>query len=75
MPLYMEVIMGILRSMDDFDYGLFRQQLKEQSTSFSPIQKSMMSLRLSLLDSCLKDGHAGNKVSSHFKPGQLTIVE
>jgi hypothetical protein len=71
----MEAIMGILRAMDEFDYDLFRDQLKEQSKSFSPNQKSMMNLRLSILDSFLKDGNTGNKVSSYFKPGHLTIVE
>jgi hypothetical protein len=32
-------------------------------------------LRLSLLDSCLKDGNLYNRVSSYFKQGQLTIIE
>jgi hypothetical protein len=42
MPLYMEVIMNILRSMEIFNYEDFRLQLQEQSRSFAPNQKSMM---------------------------------
>lgn len=67
--------MTILRSMEIFEYQAFRERLKEESQCFNPGQKSMMKLRLSLLDSCLKDGDSTNRVSSHFKPGQLTIVE
>lgn len=74
MPLYMEAIMVILRSMEDtFDYTEFRRQLKEQK--FSASQKAMLNLRLSLLDSCMKDGNATNRASMHFRPGQLTIIE
>jgi hypothetical protein len=75
MPLYMEIIMNILRSMDNFDYHAFRAELNEQSKTFAPNQKSMMNLRLSLLDSCLKNGDMTNRVSSYFCPGQLTIIE
>jgi tryptophan 2,3-dioxygenase len=75
MPLYVEVIMNILRSMETFDYHAFRRKLNEESSSFNPSQKSMMKLRLSLLDACLKDGNSTNRISSQFKPGQLTIIE
>jgi hypothetical protein len=73
MPLYMESIMAILRTMDDFDYEQFRAELKAQK--FAPTQKAMLNLRLLLLDSCLKDGTIHNRVSTHFKKGQLTIIE
>jgi hypothetical protein len=73
MPLYMEAVMGILRSMEHFDYNIFRQQLKAQN--FAPSQKAMLNLRLSLLDSCLKDGSSSNRVATHFCEGQLTVVE
>ncbi|GJE88165.1 hypothetical protein PsYK624_042480 [Phanerochaete sordida] len=74
MPLYMEAVMTILRSMEDsFDYTKFREQLSAQT--FSASQKSMLKLRLSLLDSCLKDGNASNRVSTHFKKGHLTIID
>lgn len=67
--------MNILRSMEKFDYHAFRQRLDEESRTFNPSQKSMMKLRLSLLDACLKDGNVTNRVSSQFKPGRLTIIE
>lgn len=66
--------MVILRSMDEnFDYDEFRRKLQAQK--FNPGQKAMLKLRLSLLDSCLKDGNASNRAASHFSKGQLTIVE
>jgi hypothetical protein len=71
----MEVIMNILRSMDIFDYQAFRAKLDEESRCFAPNQKSMMALRLNLLDACLKGGNMVNRVSSQFKPGHLTIIE
>ena len=66
--------MSILRSMENsFDYIRFRNQLKEQK--FNPGQKAMLNLRLSLLDSCLQGGTLENRVSAHFRKGQLTIIE
>ena len=66
--------MSILRSMTGgFDYGQFRAELKKQQ--FSPQQKSMLNLRLALLESCLDGGDSMNRASSHFRKGQLTIVE
>ena len=74
MPLYMEAIMSILRSMEsNFDYTQFRDELKKQK--FNPGQKAMLNLRLSLLDSCLEGGTLENRVPTHFKKGQLTIIE
>lgn len=74
MPLYMEAIMAILRSMqDDFDYSAFRAAL--QSKDFNRSQMAMLDLRLSLLDSCLDGGTRENSASTHFKKGQLTIIE
>ena len=66
--------MTILRNTEDaFDYTNFRKELKEQK--FSPIQKSMLNLRLALLDSCLKGGNSSNRVAQHFGKGKLTIIE
>jgi hypothetical protein len=73
MPLYMQSIMAILRSMESFDYDAFRKELAAQA--FNPDQKSALNLRLALLDSCLKGGNSNNRVGSHFKPGTLTIIE
>lgn len=65
--------MAILRDMEIFEYQDFRTKLKAQK--FAPSQKNMLNLRLLLLDSCLKNGNLENRVSQHFKPGRLTIVE
>ncbi|EKM56159.1 uncharacterized protein PHACADRAFT_209647 [Phanerochaete carnosa HHB-10118-sp] len=74
MPLYMEAIMSILRSMENkFNYNDFRSQLKQQK--LNPSQKAMLNLRLSLLDSCLEGGNKVNRVATHFRKGQLTIVD
>lgn len=69
----MEAIMAILRSMERFDYRVFRDQLKAQN--FAPSQKAMLNLRLSLLDACLQGGSPANRVSNHFRPGHLTVIE
>lgn len=74
-PLCVEVIISILRNVQAFSYHIFREKLEEQSKTFSPSQKSMVNLRLSLLDTCLRDGNTSNGISSHFQCGQLTIVE
>ncbi|THG98001.1 hypothetical protein EW026_g4117 [Hermanssonia centrifuga] len=74
MPLYMESIMALLRSMEgNFDYRQFRGELDKQK--FNSSQKAMLRLRLSLLDSCLLGGNSANRVSSHFSKGQLTIID
>lgn len=74
MPLYMELIMSILRDMtDEFNYTTFRAILGKQK--FDAQQKAMLNLRLALLDSCLKEGDETNSVSSHFREGRLTIIE
>lgn len=65
--------MTILRSMTTFSYDDFRSQLKSQR--FSGTQKTMLDIRLNILDSCLEGGNAFNRVSNHFKKGQLTIIE
>ena len=65
--------MAILRGMEDnFDYRDFRDQVGR--AKFNSSQKSMLNLRLSLLDSCL-NGDESNSIKSHFKAGQLTIIE
>ena len=59
--------------MDPFDYTRFREELLAQK--FDGTQKQMLNLRLTLLDACLEGGDADNRVSSHFREGQLTIIE
>lgn len=69
----MELILSILRDMEEFDYEGFRNTLSEYKLSGQ--QKAMLNLRLALLDSCLKGGECTNSVSVHFKSGRLTIIE
>ena len=69
----MECVMAIVRDMEPFSYKNFRKQLKEYK--FVESQKAMLDQRLSILDSFLDGGNAGNCVSRHFKEGQLTIIE
>ncbi|EKM51770.1 uncharacterized protein PHACADRAFT_150450 [Phanerochaete carnosa HHB-10118-sp] len=74
LPIYMEAIMTTLRTMEhDFNYQVFRQKLDE--LNLKPDQRTMLNLRLMLLDSCFKGGETVKSVSSHFKKGQLTIVD
>lgn len=74
-PLYIENVLEILRGMTGtrFDYDKFQEELRTKP--FTPTQKAMLKLRLSLLDSCLKGGNSENRVSTHFRKGQLTIVD
>lgn len=69
----MEAIMSMLRSTTAFDYAQFREHL--ELLQFDSQQRSMLNIRLSLLDECLRGGKTTNSISSHFKKGQLTIVE
>lgn len=74
MPLYMESLMNLLRTMEsNFDYSRFRRELDAQD--FNPGQRMMLNLRLALLDSCLTGGSSQNSISNQFVEGQLTIVE
>ena len=74
MPLYMECIMSILRSMENcFDYREFRKRITQEK--LNPSQKAMLSLRLALLDSCLEGGDNHNRISAQFDKGQLSIIE
>jgi hypothetical protein len=66
--------MNILRQMSDhFDYNYFRREIQAQK--FNSSQNAMLKLRLSLLDSCLNEGTPENSILTHFKQGQLTIIE
>ena len=66
--------MAILRDMEDnFSYSTFRKKMGR--AKFNEGQRSMLNLRLSLVDSCLSGGNASNSIKSHFKAGQLTIIE
>ncbi|KAG9517555.1 hypothetical protein KCU93_g8690, partial [Aureobasidium melanogenum] len=84
-PLYMEVIMRILREMAitglPFSYATFKANLDNEG--LQPGQKVMMDMRLDLLESFLDPGciKASKKTSSKkpdlftTSPGSLTIVD
>ncbi|MCJ1440762.1 MAG: hypothetical protein MMC23_001248 [Stictis urceolatum] len=86
-PLYIEVMMRILREMaitskgrTGLDYALFRQKLEVEG--FSREQNGPLKLRLELLESFMDKTLATNKpaLESHtrawaFEPGTLTIVD
>ena len=69
----MEAVITIFRTMDTFDYSKFRQELK--ALSFNATHREMLSLHLSLLESCVKGGNTENRASTYFKKGHLTIIE
>lgn len=64
--------MSYLRSIETFDYGAFRKELK--SEGFNGSQRSMLNLRLKLLDACL-GGTSEQRVSRYFGRGRLVIIE
>ncbi|KAG9655319.1 hypothetical protein KCU95_g1437, partial [Aureobasidium melanogenum] len=84
-PLYMEVIMRILREMAitglPFSYATFKDNLDKEG--LQPGQKVMMAMRLNLLESFLDPSCIEASKKSHIKksdlsstsPGTLTIVD
>ncbi|KAG9557834.1 hypothetical protein KCU71_g13991, partial [Aureobasidium melanogenum] len=84
-PLYMEVIMRILRDMAitgiPFSYATFKANLEKEG--LQPGQKVMMAMRLNLLESFLDPSCIEASKKSHSKksdllstsPGTLTIVD
>jgi len=65
--------MSILRSMETFSYPEFLRLISAEK--FSREQKSMLNIRLGILDSCLQGGTSLNCVTSQFREGELTIIE
>lgn len=87
-PLYMDVILQILRQMaydnekteDDspFSYTTFRRLLANASARFTPQQSNPMKFRLNLLESYMVDDPTRNNDGSKLfdlQPGSLTIVD
>lgn len=84
-PLYMEVIMRILREMATtgapFSYPIFKANLENEG--LQPGQKVMMDMRLNLLESfldpcCTKATNTASKGTTDLfttSPGTLTIVD
>ena len=73
LPLYMELVMALRRSMENPSYAEFRKKL--ENLDLEPRQQKALNQRLSLLDYCLHGGNRSNTVTRHFQPGKLVIVE
>jgi DNA helicase HerA-like ATPase len=82
-PLYMEVIQQILRSIgnDAFDYQAFKKAVEEKKNSeFIKDQKMPLDLRIQLLKAVLlecQDGDTKNltSVKQYFRQGTITVVD
>ena len=82
-PLYMEVIQQILRSMGngEFDYEAFRRAVDEKkAVEFTREQKMPLDLRLQLLETMLIEcqnvtGPRLGSVKEYFKAGMVTIID
>ena len=83
-PLYMEIILRILREMaiesrgGPFSYGVFRDKLTVAGQTFKGEQAAPMNQRLSLLESFMvPNPRYNNDRSSIFniQPGTLTIID
>lgn len=84
-PLYMDVILQVLRQMANendqgkpFSYKTFRRLLATASERFTPQQSNPMNLRLSLLESFMVSDPVRNNDQSKVldpQPGTLTIVD
>ncbi|KAL0582014.1 hypothetical protein V5O48_000072 [Marasmius crinis-equi] len=74
-PLYMQIILSILRDMgEDFSYRGFKARLEVHKRNFNPNQLSGLEQRLSLLQSFLRDGNPSHN-KARFVQGDLTIVD
>lgn len=83
MPLYIEVIQQILRSMgnEPFHYAKFKHAIEEKKRAeFTKEQKRPLDLRIQLLEAMLLECQKGKSQSSgsikaYFKRGEITIVD
>ncbi|KIY74182.1 hypothetical protein CYLTODRAFT_364601 [Cylindrobasidium torrendii FP15055 ss-10] len=74
MPLYMNTVMDILRTLGDkFTFTGFKNALASKQRTMNTNQLSGLDQRLSLLTSLVAKGKQG--VWSRFNPGQLTIID
>ena len=82
-PLYMEVIQQILRSMGNkpFDYEKFKRAVeKKKQAEFTKEQNMPLDLRIQLLEAMLLECQKGKvesagSIKAHFKQGEVTIVD
>ena len=82
-PLYMEVVQQILRSMgsDAFDYRVFKREIDaKKMKEFSQQQRMPLDLRFQLLEAMLLEcqkvkAKTTDSVKEYFKPGRVTIID
>ncbi|KAJ2930192.1 hypothetical protein H1R20_g6880, partial [Candolleomyces eurysporus] len=83
-PLYMQIILSILRQLGEtYDFQTFMSLLEKEKTKFNPAQLSGLEQRMSLLMSFLEPNTPSKskapfkKISqqNRFAAGQLTIID
>ncbi|KIL57968.1 hypothetical protein M378DRAFT_15879 [Amanita muscaria Koide BX008] len=71
-PLYMQIVMAILRELgEDFTLDKFQSELNKRSKSFNPAQLAPLEQRMALLTSFL----ARVAQQKRFSAGRLTIID
>ncbi|PPQ99049.1 hypothetical protein CVT24_003609 [Panaeolus cyanescens] len=74
-PLYMQIILSILRDLGEtFTYKRFMEKLEISKQKFNPAQMTGLEQRLSLLNAFL-DTKVSTSKQPRFKAGQLTIID
>ncbi|KIY48600.1 P-loop containing nucleoside triphosphate hydrolase protein, partial [Fistulina hepatica ATCC 64428] len=80
LPLYMYQVRSIMREMVTasggyFNYSVFKQRVA--AANFTPIQRQMLGLRFTVLDSYISNGKQEDApdIESHFAQGALVIVD
>lgn len=74
-PLYMQVVLSILRELGErYSFQAFLKKLELSKQKFNPAQLSGLEQRMSLLRSFLDPSSTGS-AKSRFASGQLTIID
>ncbi|KAH8106066.1 hypothetical protein BXZ70DRAFT_918051 [Cristinia sonorae] len=75
-PLYVQIILSILRDMGEtYSFGAFQERLEEHKKNFNPAQLAGLEQRMALLHSFLDRGRDTSQHAPRFVEGQLTIVD
>ncbi|KAI0796532.1 hypothetical protein C8Q75DRAFT_198887 [Abortiporus biennis] len=76
-PLYMQVILSILRDMgENYSYAAFETKLEDHKRTFNPAQIAALEQRMALLHSFVESKkRSASTIQPRFAPGQLTIID
>ncbi|THH33650.1 hypothetical protein EUX98_g521 [Antrodiella citrinella] len=76
-PLYIQIILSILRDMGEtYSFSAFQERLEEHKKNFNPAQLAGLEQRMALLYSFLeRDRNARQAMAPRFVQGQLTIID